>query len=151
MIALTVRWENINTQVCCSCILVGMCKSSVYKWRSHNRKQSFWGFFHISRCSNLPVCHLTIWEKNKLPTCRVTGRVTSAIGQNDPKDLHKIIFRHLYSFTKKQQHMLQMTVSRSEIKVHPHTDRPAVTQVYTLISGKCLRPIKLESHGNKDQ
>lgn len=142
--------KHKRTQVCCSCILLnswcGYVQKLSIQMKNHNRKQSFWGFFHISRCSNLPVCHLTTWEKNKLPTC------TAGLQDVSVKDLRKIIFWHLYSFTKKHQHMLQriqMTVSK--MKVHRHTDRPAVTQVYTLISGKCLRPIKVESRGNKDQ
>lgn len=65
--------KHKRTQVCCSCILLnswcGYVQKLSIQMKNHNRKQSFWGFFHISRCSNLPVCHLTTWEKNKLPTC----------------------------------------------------------------------------------
>lgn len=113
--------KHKHTQVCCSCILLNswcgyVQKLSIQMKRSQQETVFLRIFphFQMQQPSCLSSDNLREKQASHLH-CRVTGRVTSAVSQNHTKDLRKIIFWHLYSFTKKQQHMLQpiqMTVSK---------------------------------------
>lgn len=153
--------KHKRTQVCCSCILLNSWCGYVQKLSIQMKKSQqetvflrIFPHFQMQQPSCLSSDNLREKQASHLH-CRVTGR--DECGQ--PKWYQRSAQNHfltpLFIYKETSTYVAAYTddceQNDLQIKVHPHTDRPAVTQVYTLISGKCLRPTKVESHGNKDQ